>query len=100
MLRNSATAPYLRLLSAVVMSAVYEHIANLRRYGDDVAGTMSAARWLMSCEYHGFSLAWCCEMLNVSPDRIRVNMNDIGLVKNARESVKVAAAAAMANREA
>ena len=83
----SSGSGYTRLVSAVVMQAINDYVAPWEQMkgGGKKAEAKKAAvrnmseeagRWLMSDDRRAFGFVWCCMVLDVAPDRLRISMGD------------------------
>ena len=78
----------MNLVTAVVLQAITDHQDCVRRLGVERAMLQEPARWIMSDEERPFGFIWCCSTLDLAPDRLRMVMNTVDLVRAARERLK------------
>ena len=78
----------MNLVTAVALQAITDHQNCVRRLGVERAMLQEPARWIMSDDERPFGFVWCCGVLDVAPDRLRMVMNTVDLVRAARERRK------------
>ena len=78
----------MNLVTAVVLQAITDHQDCVRRLGVELAMLQEPARWIMSDDERPFGFVWCCGVLDFAPDRLRMVMNAVGLVRAALERLK------------
>ena len=78
----------MNLVTAVVLQAITDYQDCVRRLGVERAMLQEPARWIMSDEERPFGFIWCCSTLDLAPDRLRMVMNTVDLVRAARERLK------------
>jgi len=78
------------LIAQVMLQAIVDHLSNVRRFGAEAAMGSEPARWIMSDEERPFGYLWCCDALDLAPDRLRAVMDDPSLIRVARDRMKKA----------
>lgn len=79
----------MNLVTAVVLQAITDHQARVRKFGVERAMSQEPARWIMSDDERPFGFVWCCGVMDFAPDRLRMVMNTVDLVQAARERLKL-----------
>lgn len=75
---------YRRLVAAVVLQALEDHTRTIKAEGAARAMRQEPFQWLTSPKSHLFSYVWCCQVLDLSPDRLEAKLLDPNLVSAAR----------------
>jgi len=78
----------MNLVTAVALQAITDNQDRVRRLGVERAMLQEPARWIMSDDERPFGFVWCCGVLDFAPDRLRMVMNTVDLVRAARERRK------------
>ena len=78
----------MNLVTAVALQAITDHQDCVRRLGVERAMLKEPARWIMSDDEQPFGFVWCCGELDFAPDRLRMVMNTVDLMRAARERRK------------
>jgi hypothetical protein len=85
---DAQTSRCMNLLTAVVMQCITDHQTNVRAGGVEKAMKQEPARWIMSDDDRPFGFVWCCQNLDLAPDRLRMVMNTLDLMRIVKERVK------------
>lgn len=85
---DAQTSRCMNLLTAVVMQCITDHQTNVRAGGVEKAMKQEPALWIMSDDDRPFGFVWCCQNLDLAPDRLRMVMNTLDLMRIVKERVK------------
>lgn len=72
---DAHTSRYMKLLIAMVMQCIEDHQTNVEKCGVETAMKREPARWIMSDDDRPFGFVWCCQNLDLAPNRLRMVMN-------------------------
>ena len=71
-----------------MLQAINDHQNCVRTMGVERAMMNEPAQWIMSNSESPYGFIWCCSVLDLAPDRLRMVMNTIDIVQVAKDRLK------------